>query len=71
MVTVTHDERQWIIKPILRNKECPFLFYPNGVWGCEHERRKQYEQDPECNMDKCPIFDSRLEDWAAEPNTEE
>ena len=54
MVNVIKDERTWKIYPELENHECPFLYYPANIHGCEYDDQRHYE-GKECNMDSCPI----------------
>ena len=49
MVTVKHD-RIWLVQPILRNDNCPYLYFPNN--GCTNPVRR--EEDAECLFEKCP-----------------
>jgi len=50
MVNVIYDKRKWTIKLILDNSQCPYLFFPNSVHGCE----KSINKEGECQKELCP-----------------
>ena len=52
MVTVKHDSRTWLVQPILRKDDCPYLYFPNSIHGCSNPIRE--EEDAECLFEKCP-----------------
>ena len=51
MVNVIKDERKWKVAIELPNEECPYLYYPNNVHGCEVSRNGEGL----CTLENCPF----------------
>ena len=50
MVNVVYDKREWRIQLNMDNSECPHLFYPANLHGCEISKNREGE----CKLELCP-----------------
>ena len=64
MVNVKEQPVFDIIIPERRitSKECPYVFYPINIYGCDHPSNRKYGDYKECGQDICPFHKSKAND---------
>jgi len=52
---IIKDKREWIIQAILKNEDCPYLFYPMNWHACKLLQKSEYDEYVKCTLENCPI----------------
>lgn len=66
MVEVKEQQEFDIVIPkkTITSKECPFVFYPINIHGCNHPSNRKGRDYKECNPKICPFRKSEEGDFS-------
>jgi len=61
VVDIEKQQRFDIIIPKkeITSKDCPFVFYPINIYGCNHPSNRKGGDYKECNSKICPFIKSK------------
>ena len=54
MVYVHKPDGEWRVRLLVSSKNCPMLYYPNSIHGCEI-LSKRFGDSIECSEVNCPL----------------